>query len=64
VVDKDNHRIQVFSCVGNFITKFGSYGKEIGQFMYPWAVAGKKKFPNFFILSLIILLQSTPNRKF
>jgi hypothetical protein len=31
----------VFSCVGNFITKFGTYGKEIGQFMYPWAVAGK-----------------------
>ena len=43
VVDKDNHRIQVFSCVGNFITKFGSYGKEIGQFMYPWAVAVNTK---------------------
>jgi tripartite motif-containing protein 71 len=37
VVDKDNHRIQVFSPSGVFVNKFGNYGKELSQFMYPWA---------------------------
>lgn len=41
VVDKDNHRVQIFSATGVFINKFGSYGKELSQFMYPWSVREK-----------------------
>lgn len=43
VVDKDNHRVQIFSSSGVYIKKFGSYGKECGQFQYPWDIAVNSK---------------------
>lgn len=39
VADKDNHRIQIFSSNGRFILKFGGYGRDLGEFQYPWDVA-------------------------
>lgn len=43
MVDKDNHRVQIFTTDGRFILKFGSYGKECGQFQYPWDCAVNSK---------------------
>lgn len=37
VCDYGNHRILVFHKDGQFITTFGSYGNEIGQFSHPGA---------------------------
>jgi PKD repeat protein len=39
VADANNHRIQKFDNNGNFITKWGSYGKDDGQFIVPQGVA-------------------------
>ncbi|KRX40101.1 E3 ubiquitin-protein ligase TRIM71 [Trichinella murrelli] len=39
VVDKDNHRVQVFTSNGLFKLKFGEKGRDVGQFNYPWGVA-------------------------
>lgn len=38
VVDRDNHRIQVFDKSGNFKFKWGSDGKGNGQFHVPYSV--------------------------
>ena len=38
VADSKNHRIQIFDSAGNFITKFGEYGKGDGQFNYPYGI--------------------------
>ena len=38
VVDRDNHRIQVFDKSGNFKFKWGSDGKGDGQFHVPYSV--------------------------
>jgi tripartite motif-containing protein 71 len=35
VADSGNHRIQKFDSNGNFITKWGSMGRENGEFKYP-----------------------------
>ena len=34
-----NHRVQVFSSSGAFLYKFGTQGKEDGQFIQPFGVA-------------------------
>jgi len=42
VVDKDNHRVQVFSCDddgGSFVSKLGEEGDQPGQLKYPWSLA-------------------------
>ena len=40
VVDRYNHRIQVFDKTnGAFITQWGSRGKDLGQFHSPYGVA-------------------------
>lgn len=39
VADTDNHRVQKFSPSGDFLIKWGSYGKEVGQFAYPRGIA-------------------------
>jgi len=44
VVDFWNHRIQVFSCDdddddGSFVSKFGKYGSQPGQFFHPYGIA-------------------------
>ena len=39
VTDFHNYRIQKFDSKGNFITKWGSYGKGDGQFEGPWGIA-------------------------
>ncbi|KAL9982243.1 hypothetical protein ACROYT_G004268 [Oculina patagonica] len=39
ICDDYNHRVQVFSEDGAFITKFGSYGQELGQLGLPSGVA-------------------------
>uniref|UniRef100_A0A5S6QFJ6 RING-type domain-containing protein n=1 Tax=Trichuris muris TaxID=70415 RepID=A0A5S6QFJ6_TRIMR len=39
VADRTNHRIQIFDCDGNFLTKFGSPGCRNGQFDRPTGVA-------------------------
>jgi len=38
-VDYGNHRIQKFDSDGNFLAKWGSYGSEDGQFIYPFGIA-------------------------
>ena len=35
VSDSDNHRIQILTANGNFISKFGTKGSEDGEFKYP-----------------------------
>ena len=39
VVDEDNHRIQKFDSVGNFITKWGGFGSGDGQFSSPSGIS-------------------------
>ena len=39
VADRDNHRIQVFSSDGRFLTKFGSKGDGSGQLNDPHGLA-------------------------
>ncbi|XP_046327525.2 RING finger protein nhl-1-like [Haliotis rufescens] len=38
VADSGNHCVKVFACNGNFMFKFGSYGKANGQFRFPYGV--------------------------
>src|SRR3990167_8602100 len=38
VTDRHNNRVQKFSSDGTFITMWGSYGSEDGQFNYPGGV--------------------------
>lgn len=49
VVDKDNHRIQVFDSNGNYMRKFGSKGGSIGQFNHPLYIAIHRRTQNIFI---------------
>jgi len=35
VLDTNNHRVQKFTRSGDFITKWGSPGNALGQFLYP-----------------------------
>lgn len=39
VTDSGNHRIQVFSADGGFVSTWGSFGTEPGQFNEPWGIA-------------------------
>jgi hypothetical protein len=39
VADRDNHRIQKFDSDGKFITKWGTYGSEEGEFDSPTGIA-------------------------
>lgn len=39
VVDRTNHRIQIFDSDGIFLNSFGSFGSEDGQFYYPNDIA-------------------------
>jgi|GEM_PF-6756376 len=39
VADTYNHRIQVFSADGTYVTSWGSFGSGDDQFMFPYAVA-------------------------
>jgi len=41
VVDRNNHRVQVFSCDdgGSFVSKFGKEGYQPGQFVDPYGLA-------------------------
>ena len=38
VVDSKNHRIQRFSESGEYISSFGSFGSDPGQFNLPWGI--------------------------
>ena len=39
VSDTDNHRIQVFTPGGTYVTQWGSYGSGNGQFWWPYSIA-------------------------
>lgn len=39
VVDSGNNRVQRFDAEGNYLSEFGSFGTENGQFNAPWGVA-------------------------
>ncbi len=39
VLDSGNHRIQVFDQDGAFLTAWGSFGTDAGQFNEPWGIA-------------------------
>ncbi|CAL8105691.1 unnamed protein product [Orchesella dallaii] len=39
IVDKGNNRVCFFSVDGQFISSFGSFGRDDGMFRYPWDVA-------------------------
>ena len=38
VVDTQNHRVQKFTASGEYISGFGEFGTDDGQFNYPWGV--------------------------
>ena len=38
VADSGNHRIQAFDAEGNFLTSWGSFGAQAGQFNEPWGI--------------------------
>jgi hypothetical protein len=38
VADTDNHRIQLFTSSGTYLTQWGAQGSGNGQFMYPRGV--------------------------
>jgi predicted membrane-bound mannosyltransferase/DNA-binding beta-propeller fold protein YncE len=44
VADSGNHRIQVFDSEANFVTAWGSFGAEPGQFNDPWGLAVDEQF--------------------
>lgn len=39
IVDSGNNRVQRFDSEGNYLSEFGSFGTENGQFNAPWGVA-------------------------
>ena len=39
VLDSGNHRLQVFEGDGTFVTGWGTFGAEAGQFNEPWGIA-------------------------
>ncbi len=39
VLDSGNHRLQVFEPDGSFVTGWGTFGTEAGQFNEPWGIA-------------------------
>jgi len=39
VTDCNNNRVQVFSCDGSLVSKFGEYGNQPGQFAHPTSIA-------------------------
>ncbi len=43
VSDCQNHRVQVFTCSGDFLHSFGSFGSADGQFQLPCGVAVDNK---------------------
>jgi len=43
VCDRNNHRIQIFDCEGNFLSKFGTKGNENGQFHHSVGIAINSK---------------------
>jgi len=43
VCDTDNHRVQIFSPKGNFISLFGSNGNGNGQFNFPYGITINSK---------------------
>ncbi|MCA9957554.1 MAG: hypothetical protein KC443_00885, partial [Anaerolineales bacterium] len=44
VADSGNHRIQVFAADGSYITSWGEFGTEPGQFNEPWGIAVDEQF--------------------
>ena len=44
VADSGNHRIQVFDAQGNFVTSWGEFGEQPGQFNEPWGIAADDEF--------------------
>lgn len=44
VADSGNHRIQVFAEDGRFLTGWGQFGAEPGQFNEPWGLAVDEEF--------------------
>ena len=38
MVDYYNDRVQEFTSSGVYITQWGSYGSDNGQFSYPWGI--------------------------
>jgi len=48
-VEKDNHRVQKLDKDGKFVTKWGSYGSDDGQFISPRGIAADKS-GNIYVL--------------
>jgi predicted membrane-bound mannosyltransferase/DNA-binding beta-propeller fold protein YncE len=44
VADSGNHRIQVFTAEGEYVTSWGSFGNQPGQFNEPWGLAVDYEF--------------------
>jgi DNA-binding beta-propeller fold protein YncE len=44
VADSGNHRVQVFSETGEFVTTWGEFGPGPGQFNEPWGIAADDAF--------------------
>ncbi len=44
VADSGNHRIQVFDVDGNFVTTWGEFGDQPGNFNEPWGIAADDEF--------------------
>jgi DNA-binding beta-propeller fold protein YncE len=44
VADSGNHRIQVFTADGEFVTAWGGFGAEPGTFNEPWGIAVDDEF--------------------
>ncbi len=44
VADSGNHRVQVFEANGTYVTGWGSFGAEPGQFNEPWGLAADEAF--------------------
>ncbi len=44
VADSGNHRIQVFTAEGDFITAWGAFGSAPGTFNEPWGIAVDEEF--------------------
>ncbi|MCP5099301.1 MAG: TIGR03663 family protein [Chloroflexi bacterium] len=44
VADSGNHRVQVFEADGTFVTSWGLFGSDPGQFNEPWGIAVDNNF--------------------
>ena len=53
VTEQLNHCVSVFTCEGKFLTSFGTYGSEPGQFDCPRRIAAVDKNGDIYVCDVM-----------